>query len=120
MALVGTSLGIVISFFLAILASRLHSPFRPLYFLARMLVSVFRTVPDLVWALLFVVAVGLGHTVFGDLETESEILEPTYRSHGSLHEIKIPLLIFNCKEDLPSPDEFTTNLDLTRIPFRIT
>ena len=60
MALVGTSLGIVISFFLAILASRLHSPFRPLYFLARMLVSFFRTVPDLVWALLFVVAVGLG------------------------------------------------------------
>jgi phosphonoacetate hydrolase len=66
------------------------------------------------------VVIGDRYTVFGDLETESEILEPTYRSHGSLHEIKIPLLIFNCKEDLPSPDEFTTNLDLTRIPFRIT
>jgi len=60
MALVGTSLGIVLSFFLAILASRFHSPFPPLYFLARMVVSLFRTVPDLVWALLFVVAVGLG------------------------------------------------------------
>lgn len=60
MALVGTALGIVGSFFLATLASRAHSPHPLLYGLARSLVSLFRTVPDLVWALLFVVAVGLG------------------------------------------------------------
>ncbi|HWP23479.1 MAG TPA: phosphonate ABC transporter, permease protein PhnE [Candidatus Binatia bacterium] len=60
MALVGTALGIVLSFFLAVLASRTHSPSAPIYFVARSVVSLFRTVPDLVWALLFVVAVGLG------------------------------------------------------------
>jgi phosphonate transport system permease protein len=60
MAFVGTALGIAGSFFLAILASRVHSPHRIAYFAARGLVSLFRTVPDLVWALLFVVAVGLG------------------------------------------------------------
>jgi phosphonoacetate hydrolase len=65
------------------------------------------------------VVIGDRHTVFGDLEIESEVLEPTYRSHGSLHETRIPLLIFNGKEKLPSADEFTVNLDLTRIPFRI-
>jgi phosphonate transport system permease protein len=60
MAAVGTGLGIIGSFFLAILASRVHSPHPSVYFSARTLVSLFRTVPDLVWALLFVVAVGLG------------------------------------------------------------
>jgi phosphonate transport system permease protein len=60
MALVGTALGIVGSFFLAMLASRIHSPHPSLYAVARGVVSLFRTVPDLVWALLFVVAVGLG------------------------------------------------------------
>jgi phosphonate transport system permease protein len=60
MALVGTVCGICLSFVLAILASRAHSPHPTVYFVARTLVSLFRTVPDLVWALLFVVAVGLG------------------------------------------------------------
>jgi phosphonate transport system permease protein len=60
MAVVGTALGVAGSFFLAILASRVHSPHPSVYFSARALVSLFRTVPDLVWALLFVVAVGLG------------------------------------------------------------
>ena len=60
MAFVGTALGIAGSFFLAILASRVHSPHQIVYCAARGLVSLFRTVPDLVWALLFVVAVGLG------------------------------------------------------------
>jgi phosphonate transport system permease protein len=60
MALVGTALGVVGSVFLAVFASRVHSPRLVIYSLARGLVSLFRTVPDLVWALLFVVAVGLG------------------------------------------------------------
>jgi phosphonate transport system permease protein len=37
-----------------------HSPHRFVYCSARGVLSLFRTVPDLVWALLFVVAVGLG------------------------------------------------------------
>jgi len=60
MAVVGTALGIAASLPLAMLASRRHSPARPVYFAVRALISFFRTVPDLVWALLFVVAVGLG------------------------------------------------------------
>jgi phosphonate transport system permease protein len=60
MALVGTALGVVGSFFLAIFASRAHSPHALIYGCARAWISLFRTVPDLVWALLFVVAVGLG------------------------------------------------------------
>ncbi|MGH7962924.1 MAG: phosphonate ABC transporter, permease protein PhnE [Candidatus Binatia bacterium] len=60
MALVGTGLGVVLSFPLSILASRTHTPHPLCYHCARMLVSLFRTVPDLIWALLFVVSVGLG------------------------------------------------------------
>jgi phosphonate transport system permease protein len=60
MALVGTSLGVLASFLLAPFASRVHSPHPVCYAIARGLVSLFRTVPDLIWALLFVVAVGLG------------------------------------------------------------
>jgi phosphonate transport system permease protein len=60
MALVGTSLGVLASFCLATFASRVHSPHPACYGVARGLVSLFRTVPDLIWALLFVVAVGLG------------------------------------------------------------
>jgi len=60
MAVVGTTLGVAISIPLAILASRRHSPATPVYLAVRALISFFRTVPDLVWALIFVVAVGLG------------------------------------------------------------
>ncbi|WP_207482688.1 phosphonate ABC transporter, permease protein PhnE [Arenibaculum pallidiluteum] len=60
MALVGTVLGVALSVPLAIAATRSHSPHPLVYLAARGLISVFRTVPDLVWALLFVVAVGLG------------------------------------------------------------
>jgi phosphonate transport system permease protein len=60
MAVVGTALGVAASIPLAILASRRHTPATPIYLVARGLISFFRTVPDLVWALIFVVAVGLG------------------------------------------------------------
>jgi phosphonate transport system permease protein len=60
MALVGTVAGIPLSFLLATLASRTHTPSRSVYSISHGLISFFRTVPDLVWALLFVVAVGLG------------------------------------------------------------
>ena len=60
MALVGTFVGVVLSVPVAILAARTHSPHPVVYFLARGVVSFFRTIPDLIWALIFVVAVGLG------------------------------------------------------------
>lgn len=59
-AIAGTVVGIVISFPLAWFAARGVGPSRLLRWPARALVSLFRTVPDLVWALVFVSAVGLG------------------------------------------------------------
>jgi phosphonate transport system permease protein len=60
MALVGTALGVVCSLPLAVLATRRLSPHPAVYYAARGLISWFRTVPDLIWALFFVVTVGLG------------------------------------------------------------
>jgi len=60
MALAGTVLGVIFSLPLAVLATRRLSPHPAVYYAARGLVSWFRTVPDLIWALFFVVTVGLG------------------------------------------------------------
>jgi phosphonate transport system permease protein len=60
MALVGTAAGVVLSLPLAILATRHLTPHPVFYHASRALIALFRTVPDLVWALVFVVAVGLG------------------------------------------------------------
>src|SRR5262245_48760787 len=58
-------------------------------------------------------------TVFGELESAHEELESTYRSHGSLHELAVPLIVYNAEVQLPPADHFQANLDLTRIPFAI-
>lgn len=60
MAVAGTVLGLLFSFPLAILATDGLSPHPVVRRLARGLIALFRTVPDLVWALLFVIAVDLG------------------------------------------------------------
>ena len=60
MALIGTVAGVALSLPLAVLATRHLSPHAAVYHAARQLIALFRTVPDLVWALFFVVAVGLG------------------------------------------------------------
>jgi phosphonate transport system permease protein len=60
MALVGTVLGVAFSLPLAVWATRRLTPHPVVYYAARGLVSWFRTVPDLIWALFFVVTVGLG------------------------------------------------------------
>ena len=60
MALVGTVAGIILSVPLAIIAARGVLVGRIPSAFARSLIALFRTVPDLVWALLFVIAVGLG------------------------------------------------------------
>ncbi|MBU6498780.1 MAG: phosphonate ABC transporter, permease protein PhnE, partial [Rhodospirillales bacterium] len=58
--LFGTVAGVLLALPLAILAARNTSPARPLHALSRALISFCRAVPDLVWALFFVTAVGLG------------------------------------------------------------
>jgi phosphonate transport system permease protein len=60
MAVAGTVMGCVLSLPLAILATRHLSPHPVIYNLIRFFIAVCRTVPDLVWALLFVAIVGLG------------------------------------------------------------
>lgn len=59
-ALLGTVIGVTLSLPLAVLAARNTSPHRLVYAVARGFVAVCRTIPDLIWALIFVVAVGLG------------------------------------------------------------
>ncbi|GDY25991.1 hypothetical protein AHAT_18810 [Agarivorans sp. Toyoura001] len=60
MALVGTVIGIALSIPIAILAARNASPHPIVRHVTRSVVSFFRTVPDLAWALFFVASVGLG------------------------------------------------------------
>jgi len=60
LAIFGTVFGVILAFPLAILAAANVTPAKPLYVISRAVIGVTRAVPDLVWALLFVTAVGLG------------------------------------------------------------
>ncbi|SEA77951.1 phosphonate ABC transporter, permease protein PhnE [Alkalimonas amylolytica] len=60
MALVGVVFGVIISVPFALLSARNTSPNRLVRWLSTNIVATLRTIPDLVWALIFVVAVGLG------------------------------------------------------------
>jgi phosphonate transport system permease protein len=59
-AVFGTFFAVVLALPLAILAARNTTPARPAYVAARAVIALCRAIPDLVWALLFVTAVGLG------------------------------------------------------------
>ncbi len=59
-ALLGTAIGVAFAVPLSVLAARNTTPSPAAYGIARAAIAVFRAVPDLVWALLFVAAVGLG------------------------------------------------------------
>ncbi|QRM57044.1 phosphonate ABC transporter, permease protein PhnE [Sinorhizobium sp. BG8] len=59
-AIAGTFIGITLSLPIAWLSARGVTPVPAFSFLFKGLVSFFRTVPDLVWALVFVATVGLG------------------------------------------------------------
>jgi phosphonoacetate hydrolase len=61
--------------------------------------------------------IGDRDTVFGELASAREELEPTYRSHGSLHESDVPVIVYNAAVELPPAEAFQANLDTTRIPF---
>jgi phosphonoacetate hydrolase len=64
------------------------------------------------------IVLGDKDTVFGDLESDFEALPPTLRTHGSLHETEIPVIIFNASGTLPPPDRIRYNFDITRSLFR--
>jgi phosphonoacetate hydrolase len=57
------------------------------------------------------------NTVFGEMEQASSDLPSTYRSHGSMHELDIPLFVYNAKGAPPSA-YFEHNRDLTRWLYR--
>ncbi|PYZ92439.1 phosphonate ABC transporter, permease protein PhnE [Salipaludibacillus keqinensis] len=59
-ALVGTAIGVVLSVPIALLASTNTSPHFSIRVITRGIVSTLRTIPDLIWALIFVISVGLG------------------------------------------------------------
>ena len=59
-AIFGTVGGVLMALPLAVLAAENVTPSRFFYFAARGAIGIARSVPDLVWALLFVTAVGLG------------------------------------------------------------
>jgi phosphonoacetate hydrolase len=57
------------------------------------------------------------NTVFGQMEQAGSELPSTYRSHGSIHELDIPLFVFNAA-NAPSGAYFQHNVDLTRWLYR--
>jgi len=59
-AILGTALGLSASCLIAVLASRTQSPSRWVFRASRLLLSLIRTIPELIWAILFVISVGLG------------------------------------------------------------
>ncbi len=59
-ALFGTIIGVILAVPLSLLAATNMTPSRYAYYGARAIIGFTRAVPDLVWALLFVTAVGLG------------------------------------------------------------
>ena len=59
------------------------------------------------------IVLGDRDTVFGELDSPSEPLPPEYGAHGSLHEMDIPLIVYNARERL-NPEDFQYNRDLAR------
>jgi phosphonoacetate hydrolase len=77
--------------------------------------SLFHLMPERIGDL---AVLGDKDTVFGDLDTEMELLDAGYRSHGSLHEVDVPLIIYNQSAPLPAPEKFMFNADLTCMLYR--
>lgn len=60
MAIAGAALGLIFAVPFAILATDRLSPHPAIRIAARGLIALFRTIPDLVWAIFFIIMVGLG------------------------------------------------------------
>jgi phosphonoacetate hydrolase len=57
------------------------------------------------------------NTVFGEMEESNTELPATYRSHGSMYELDIPLFVYNAA-GTPPASYFKHNLDLARWLYR--
>jgi phosphonoacetate hydrolase len=62
------------------------------------------------------VVLGDRETVFGETDAPFEVehLPPTFRTHGSLHEAIVPLVIYNASGTMPPADSIRTNFDMIR------
>lgn len=60
MAIIGSGIGVILSVPAAVLAAQNTTPFAPVGIIMRFILTVLRSIPELVWALIFVMAVGLG------------------------------------------------------------
>lgn len=60
MAMVGTGVGVMVSLPLGVFAAKNMTPHSLLYMISRGFISLCRTVPDMVWAIFFVIILGLG------------------------------------------------------------
>ncbi len=56
-------------------------------------------------------------TVFGEMDMERVDFPSGLRSHGSLHELDIPLFVYNTH--IPPSNFFEHNLDLARWLYRV-
>jgi phosphonoacetate hydrolase len=77
----------------------------------RQAASLFHLHPDRIGDLL---VLGDEATVFGPLSGPVEELPPDFRTHGSRHELQVPLVIYGSKREPTSAGSFTQNLDVTR------
>ncbi|MDX2039157.1 MAG: alkaline phosphatase family protein [Isosphaeraceae bacterium] len=57
-------------------------------------------------------------TVFGDADQERVELPSTFRTHGSTHELPVPVIFYNVSGSLPDPASVRVNFDLTRNLYR--
>lgn len=57
-------------------------------------------------------------TMLGETETAFEELRSDYRNHGSLHEMEVPLAIWNYKGEMPAESEFQHNKDIARFLYQ--
>lgn len=61
------------------------------------------------------VVLGDKDTVFGELDNvEMELLPESYRTHGSIYEMEVPLIVHNFNGTIPSAETFSFNLHLSR------
>jgi phosphonoacetate hydrolase len=74
--------------------------------------DLFRLHPERIGDL---VVIGDADTVFGPMESACEDLAPSYRNHGSRHELPVPLLAYGPRVDLSAWDACRHNLDLARL-----
>ncbi len=66
------------------------------------------------------VVLGDRETVFGETEPQFEVehLPSSFRTHGSLHEAIVPLVIYNASGTMPKADTIRANFDMTRTLYR--